>query len=174
MKYIYTLFVLTGTLFACHHPEQNKRLSAVQYVDLTYYGDWTGSFSFKAGSTGAFAFRSRKDSFYTGILPDTVQDSLLSLLTRIKTDTLCCIQEEICDDCAAVHLRFREAGDSFDVIQSPGICNQVQQLLMQIENNRTWRGAGRTDTLIYFETTQKVLPLPTPPMVEPPPAVKRK
>ena len=173
MKMLFSLVLMTGMITTCQTQNQKKAVSTVKYVDLTYYGDWTGAFSFKADSAGAYSFMSRKDSFYTGILTGPLRDSIFGLLTLIQKDTMCTVNQDPCDDCSAVHLIIREAKDSFSVVQSPAKCDKILTLLGQIETTMTKPGAGRKDTIITFQSTVEILPVPPMP-AEPKPVRKLK
>lgn len=127
-KPILLIFILSVLLAACSPPDKAPEKPRLKYFEISYHSGWAERFSMKADSAGRFIFSHRLDSFYTGILPDSLRDSLYSICTLIKKDSTCMNTGDRCDDCGAVHLKLVISMDSADRVQLGHFCEAIQNL----------------------------------------------
>jgi hypothetical protein len=140
------------------------------YFEMSYRGGWIGGFSFCLDSNRQFFSPSLYlihpgDSIKYGVLPDTLQQKIDTLVALLEKDTALHSRYHPCDDCSSVAIKVATPGDTIRVFQTGEISAPLLAVILELDSFLLRPHQKHAPAPMYLETAEKVAPPPPPPIL---------
>ena len=155
--------------------EPKVRKANFDYFEISYRGGWIGNLSFRVDSNKIYLSSDGHRVVKYGILPDSIYNSINTIVYSIQPDTIIKLHDDNCTDCSSLAINVKIEQDTIQVFQHRVISNSFVTIVRQLNSFISNSKHNYVNAYMYLPTLDKVLPPPKIDMTKfVPPSTKKK